>query len=407
MKRRKALKVLILSQDEACQSLLELSIRQFGFHPRVISNVEHLVMLSTTMPIGAWFVDLDGLGKDVAELVALGRKKAPDARIVFLSSNFTHDLARTCLDQKALSLLVKPFQLPRLVQTLNQLCIEPELVEIEEARESDREGSSLPRGRGEHPFLLTMDFDCPICDHSFRADRFKAWVFPVTGTDSDFCPLSTEYIHPELYSIIVCPGCLYAAYVGQFDEVRSPEVVKRRFLALPTREERRSASFNLDFRTDRTLLHGTKSFELAALSVTQLRVRNFVKASAEYWLKASWLCRRLGHPKAEREAQARARDLFLRVFAPYRRVQGRFPGESAIFCRLEQGMDRIGDRGIVVAGFLAGELSRRLGDLDQADALFREVVELPFFTTFTSLMQHVNSVIRNFHDQRKKAEPET
>lgn len=396
------MKVLILSKDVYSQSLLELTVKQFGFHPRVISLVEQLGMLSTTMPIGAWFVDLDGLGQNVEDLVAMGRKKAPDARIVFLSSSFTPELARTCLSLKALGLLVKPFQLPRLIQTLHQISVEPELVEIEETQESDQEKAAPAPDRDNHPFLRTVEFKCPLCARHFKADRFKAWKFPVTDTDSDFCPMSTENIHPELYSVIVCPGCFYSAYVGRFNEVQPVEVVKKRFLDFAAQEERRIASFNLDFRTDRTLLHGTKSFELAALTMTQLGIRNSVKASAEFWLKTSWLCRRLGHQKAEREAQQKARDLFVRVYAPYRRVNNRFPSETGIFARLESGMDRISDRGVVVSGFLAGELSRRLGDLDLADELFKEVVQLPFFSTFTSLMRHIYTAVRLFDEKQKK-----
>lgn len=402
MGQRAPQKILILSRDVYCQSLLELTVKQFGFQPRVISLVEQLGMLSTTIPIGAWFVDLDGLNQHVEDLVALGRKKAPDARIVFLSSSFTPELARTCLSLKALGLLVKPFQLPRLIQTLHQISVEPELVEIEETCESDKEEASAPINRDNHPFLRTVEFNCPVCSRHFKADRFKVWKFPVTDTDSDFCPMSTENVHPELYSVIVCPGCFYSAYVGRFNETQPAEVVKRRFLDFSAQEERRLASIGLDFKTDRTLLHGTKSFELAALAVTQLGIRNSVKASAEFWLKASWLCRRMGHQKAEREAQQKSRDLFIRVFNPYRRVNNKFPGETTIFTKLEPGMDRISDRGVVVSGFLAGELSRRLGDYELADELFKEVVQIPFFSTFTSLMRHINTAVRKFEEQRKK-----
>ncbi|MBF0501806.1 MAG: DUF2225 domain-containing protein [Candidatus Riflebacteria bacterium] len=392
-------RVLILTQDPYIQTLLEMTIREFNFLPRLIQTIEQLPLLSTTIPVVAWFVDLDTVPQSVGDIVAFGRKKAPEARLVFLSSKFTLESAAACMHHDALALLLKPIMMPRLVETFHQISIEPILVDPQFQEYAEKDPPKPAVKTFDHPLLRIIDQKCPVCTNAFKATRFKLWKFPISETDTDFCPISPNNVHPELYSVIVCPTCLFSSYVGSFSEENIPEVMQRRFLSEPAISERRVVSFGLDFRHDRSHLHGTKSFELAAIASLQLGIRNSLKFASEYYLKSSWLCRRLGHPKAEQESQRRARDLLIRVCAPYKTVDGAYPGQGTIFSRLEPGMDCLPERGVLVSLFLLGELSRRLGDIEMAAEAFRETLCLPFFVRFTSLMRHVNAVVNNFEKQ--------
>ena len=205
-------------------------------------------------------------------------------------------------------------------------------------------------------------------------------------------------MHPELYSIMVCPTCLFAYLAGQFASVRVLDQQRQAFQNPDLFEERRHTSFGLAFSGERTMLHGVRSFELAALCAQQLKVRSALKLAGEYFLKAAWLCRRIGHQKEERQALEQALACIIRVYKPYLMTNGRFPSENAIYAQMEPGMDHLGERGIVVTCFLAGEISRRLGLNEQAERYYAEVTRVPFFTRFTSLMRHINAVVRQFRE---------
>ncbi|HEY9072431.1 MAG TPA: hypothetical protein VIV61_19370 [Candidatus Ozemobacteraceae bacterium] len=79
---------------------------------------------------------------------------------------------------------------------------------------------------------------------------------------------------------------------------------------------------------------------------------------------------------------------------PYRFTGGKFPGKTTIQSRLEPGVELLPERGIVVTGFLIGELARRLGNLRLAREYFDEVLALPFLSKYSSLLTHIHHVNR-------------
>ncbi|MBF0546188.1 MAG: DUF2225 domain-containing protein [Candidatus Riflebacteria bacterium] len=403
--------ILILTKNEKARSILELSGKEFGFKVKVISVVEELVQISMDLPVIAWFVDLDGLPKKPKGIVSLGRKKAPDARLVFIAEEFDPDIAQSCIEEGAVNLLVKPISIPRLVKTFNQIMLEPSITVKEEFSDNNqaiwKEKPSKQFPKVDENNLRKVEFKCPPCGNVFLGTRFKLWILPVTDTDSDFCPICKDRVHPELYSVMVCPNCFFGNYVGDFNRMEFAESQKQRFHSLDNFLIRRQISFNLDFKEERALLHGIKSFELAATSALQLEYRNYLRLAGEFYLKASWLCRRIAHDPQEKEMQIKARDLFKRVYQSYRLINGRFPANGTLFATLEKGMDKLPERSVVVTCFLIGELSRRLGDFETAGEYFSEVKQLPFFDKFTSLMQHINSIIRLFETEKTEKENPT
>ncbi|MBI3038570.1 DUF2225 domain-containing protein [bacterium] len=395
---------LILSHDYYCQAFLEYTFKKFGFKPRFVRNVEQMEYLSAMLPTTAWFIDLDEVRLSVEEVTYRAKLHAPDAKLVFLSSKFTMELANGCIQQLAVALLVKPLIIPRLIQTFGLLHQELELVEREnpkiEHNYSPEEAvipeEFVPTGSetSEHPLLKPIRLHCPICGNHFETFRYKVGVFPAMDIDTDFCPISQEEMHPELYSIAVCPKCLFSYYFGRLEEIRVIDVLRRNFTDPVSQGERQKLAGNFEFCKERTFLHGVKSFELAAISCTQLKIRSGLKLAGEFYLKSSWLCRRIGDKDLEKEAQQRAFECFRRVYKPYLLVNGRFPSKGSLIAKSETGMDLLNDRAIVYIGFLAAELSWRLGLFEQAKKYFNETMHLPFFAKFTSLMRHINYSFR-------------
>lgn len=400
---QKTVQVLILTIDGFYKDLLELILKQNNFRVRVTTLFDQLGELSSALPTIAWFIDLDAVKMTIDEVVNQAKKIAPDAKLVFLGSHFTKDMALSCLQHKAAGMLVKPFPAQRLVQVIDSLRQENELLDHDEIIPSeteveDSEVSSSHSGAPDssHPFLMKITYHCPVCKFEFEPSKFKGWVSPVSETDTDYCPICPGHVHPELYSAIVCPNCLFSHYVGKFPTIKFPDGMKKVFLEPKLFEERAKTAINLDFRHNRTLLHGVKSFELAALSCDQLKTKDRVRMSAEFYLKASWLCRRMGNPKNEREAQEKSLVYFQRLYHTIMRLQGTLPKSKDIASPWESGMEEPSERGCLLSGFLAGELSRRLGNMPDAQLYFDDVLKCPTLPRFTSLYQHIHAVYREF-----------
>lgn len=390
---------IILTRDPIYSVFLEMTVREHGFVARLAAAMEKVEQLSALAPTAAWIIDLDNQTETVEEVAKKARRNAPDVKLVFMSSAFTRQLAAECIAQQALGLLVKPIAVARLVEMISLLRQEITLSESndvlpmsEEAAKLEELETGIPE---EHPFLRYSDLKCPVCFRPFRATRFKLWTVPVSDTDTDFCPICNESVHPELYTVVVCPSCYFAQYIGKFEETRVLPERARHFLSPVGVEERRKIAFNLDgFGGERTLLHGIKSFELAAHDAEQLKMPGWVKQAGEFYLKCSWLCRRMGHGRHEIQAQEKALDFFIRAYKPYKMISGKFPGQTIVQSRMEPGLEPLPERSVVVTGFLIGELSRRLGDLRTAREYFDEVLAIPYLNKFTSLVTHVNHVVR-------------
>ncbi len=392
---------IILTRDPIYSVFLEMTVREHGFSPRLVAVMEKVEEFSMVSPTVAWIIDLDKLPVTVAEVARKARHLAPDTKLVFMSSAFTRELAAECISQQALGLLVKPIAVARLIEMMSLLRQEITLSETNEVlteSEADAKREEPVTGAPkEHPYLRYVPMKCPVCLRPFRATRFKLWTVPVSDTDTDFCPICNESVHPELYTVVVCPSCYFAQYVGKFGEVHVIQERARLFLSPVGIEERRKIAFNLEvFGGERTLLHGIKSFELAAHDAEQLKLTGWIKQAGEFYLKCSWLCRRMGHGRFERHAQEMALEFFIRAYKPYRAIEGRFPGKTTIQSRMEPGFEPLPERGIVVTGFLIGELSRRLGNLQMARNYFDEVLRLPFLTSILhwlrmSIMSNVSS----------------
>jgi len=395
--------VLILSQDFCYRALLDLVINQFGFRARFTDFLEQLGTLSSSLPTIAWIIDLDDVKQTVCELVEYAKQKAPDARLVFLSSRFTREMAQECIRLGANALLIKPFPMERLIQSISSIHLEKELVEKEEMvpleeKEHVEKNEGFSSGKS---LLIRKKFSCPLCKNHFEAERFKIWVVPVSDTDTDFCPLTSSPIHPELYSVMVCPRCLFAIYVGQFERVKVNEKLRKTFLENVFYEERRRMTFGLNFMGPRTHLHGIKSFECAAITAFQLEMRNSAKIAGEYYLKASWLCRKMGNPKEEREYQEKALNNFEKAYGPYRPIEGKFPSQRSVLSLLPKGCDLLNERSILIVGFLYGELARRLKRFDLAEKILKEVRVHPALPQFTSLFHHINGVYGLLQNEMK------
>ncbi|MFZ2956708.1 MAG: DUF2225 domain-containing protein [Candidatus Ozemobacteraceae bacterium] len=395
---------LVMVNDKCIFSLLNATLMEFGFQGREAESLDDILALSATGPSIAWFIDLDGLQKSVVETMALAKKLAPDAKVVLLSRNITSTLVATCFQQQVTALLVKPLLIPRLVQVVSALSEEPELLEGENlvVRFDHPSAKHFTNEENRHNVLF---FECGVCKERFGSMQPKPGSIEIRGTESDFCPICTSGNVPELYSVVVCPSCNYANFAGRFQKTSIAEPCVAEFLEPVHLEMRKKMALTLDFLGKRGFYEGVRSFELAAKGIQQLKPTEYHRFAGEFFLKASWLCRRFGKALEETEYQARALESLMMLYQPYVRLGYEFPGWNAIRKKLKPGQELLGERAVLVTCFLGAELSVRLGLNEQAEFYFDQIFELPFFTRFTLLARHITAAYREFKKMRDGKSP--
>lgn len=397
----KTSRCLLFFQDTDQSSLLGLTLREYGIHFRTVEKIEMLGPLSEGCPTLAWFIDLDSIEQSVTEITALARRIVPDSKIVFLSSRFTTELAQECLRERAVTLLVKPVQIPRLVQCISSFRQEPELLDQDDFLEVAQE---VEPQQIDHPdwdvnsLLQKLRVTCPVCAHRFESFRFCSWKFHITEVDSDFCPAYPKNVFPELHLICVCPKCLYANQVGRFERFALKDKERDRFLDDPCYLPRREIAGDLDFTGERGFAEGFASFRLAQETARELQFGDLDSYFGELLLKTTWLCRRMGKKQQEQDVQREALDHYTALFRPYERSDGFFPKKSEIQAMLPRGKVAMADRTVIFTGFVVAELARRLGIMDRARAAFAEVSKIPFLPIYHFLSQHIKRAIMLLDD---------
>jgi len=397
----KNLQCLLLSSDKTLSKLVELSLKEYGFKFKLTNAIENLGNLSSDSLTIAWFIDLDNILQGVEEIAYMARKVAPEAKLVFLCSYFTRELAEQCVQQKATSLLVKPILVPLLTLTINSLCQEPELFDGQDLIPATAEPKESLGEKTDDHYLQNHLMCCPICSENFETMRFKSWLFPVHGTDTDFCPICPEGVLPEMHSIAVCPKCFYANTTGRFGRLNYDEEECASFLEKSKVEARRKVALDLDFRERRNLLAGIKSYELAVMTLAELQTSRLDKLAGEFHLKVSWLCRRMGQRLKEQEFQSKALECFMRLYHPYLSVYGKYPSREKIQSKLKPYESPLKERIIIVIGFLSGEISRRLKLFDHAKFYFQEVMRLPFAPSYPVLLRGIDTSNNLLESERK------
>lgn len=82
-----------------------------------------------------------------------------------------------------------------------------------------------PKAPQEQDFLFDKSFQCPLCDHEFKARTVKIGKAKLVGTDLDLRP-KYENIDMLKYDVILCPNCGYAALSRYFKFLTAVQATK-------------------------------------------------------------------------------------------------------------------------------------------------------------------------------------
>jgi uncharacterized protein (DUF2225 family) len=194
--------------------------------------------------------------------------------------------------------------------------------------------------------LYSKKMNCPICGKQFSSMKAKVNACKVEKKDEDFCVHYVD-LNPMYYEVFVCPFCGYSASENSFSQINDTEI-NLLSDAFAGRKVGRS------FCTERSLDDAIATFKLAIYTAELRKAKPSVLAGL--CLKLAWLYWFAGDKQEE---------VFLN-FA-LKNYWEAFDKEEL----------PIGNLSEVSILYLLGELSRRVGKLNDAVVWFGKAVASP------------------------------
>jgi uncharacterized protein (DUF2225 family) len=234
----------------------------------------------------------------------------------------------------------------------------------EEKREASKTFSEYEKQKS---LLYDRELTCPVCENIFKARSVKTSAARMLKKDSDFF-IRYGNIDPYFYDVWLCNICGYAAMKRDFDKIRSHQIEKIQ----------KQISFKWKGRTYPDIYDvniAIERFKLSLLNYCVIDARSSSKAMN--CLKIAWMYRLQEDFENEHIFIQQALEGFNNAY---------YNEDFPIY-----GMDRY------TTMYLIGELSRRIGDIEQALIWFSKVITTP------SIPQKLKELARDQKDLIKES----
>lgn len=224
--------------------------------------------------------------------------------------------------------------------------------------------------------LYDKKVKCPICSANYTTKKMRSRFIRVEKIDSDFFThYKDKELNPIFYEVSVCPKCGYA-FADTFSTSFPPnaiELIKSQITA--NWKER-------DLSEERTLEQAVDVYKLAILSGSLKQEKSVVMAGL--CLRLSWLYRMLEEPVQEMRFMKLSLEKYKNSY-----IESDYIGTQLSEMRLI---------------YLIGELSRRIGDRDEAVKNFSKVVNHKNRSFETKLVEMARDQWYVIREAEKKAE---
>lgn len=188
--------------------------------------------------------------------------------------------------------------------------------------------------------LYDKKMDCPVCNKEFKTKKVRTSRLRLLQRDEDFLSYY-DAENPIKYNIMVCPNCGYANYENKFNEINNMEIDLIKENILPKWHKR-------DFGGVRSLDKAIETYKLAL--ITSTLVNSPKLQLGNICLNLGWLYRLKEDNEEEKRFLTLARDNFIVAYNM----------ESLAGTNMDDGK----------LSYLIGELSRRIGDKEEALSWF-------------------------------------
>lgn len=219
-----------------------------------------------------------------------------------------------------------------------------------ELYKQEEENSSEAKSKSEIntlDFLYDKSFTCPVCNNQIKARSVKNGKTRLVSKDTDLMPRH-EPVNPMFYDVVLCPKCGYAALAKYFDKIKHEQTLVIKSTITPKFKAKvYPDEYDVDIAIER--------YKLALLNSV---VKNSKMSERAYTcLKLGWMYRLKEDSENELKFLEQALVGFREAFSK----------EPFPIC----GMDTY------TLVYLLGELSRRLGHLEDALKWFGKVIVTP------------------------------
>lgn len=195
--------------------------------------------------------------------------------------------------------------------------------------------------------LYEKKVKCPVCGEEFKTSKVRLSKLRLVKRDSDFLPYY-EGENPVLYGVFVCPHCGYAALEENFNKInfQGRETIKKE---VSSKWKERS------FSGKRTIEDSIAAYKLALFCGELLENKN--SELGNICIRLGWLNRLKEDKDEEERFLSLARELFSNAY-------------------YNEPLNNESMNHLTVA-YLIGEISRRIGDKDEAIKWFNTVLKDP------------------------------
>jgi len=197
----------------------------------------------------------------------------------------------------------------------------------------------------EADFLFDSEVECPVCHHGIAVRRLKRSALRLKSRDTDFMPVY-EHINPLYYDIWVCNHCGYAASESSFHQPLTKAEIEAvlQNISVKWRARNYPRFYDADVAVER--------YKLALLCAAIRKART---------IDIAMLCLKLGWVYRSKQDTEKETNCLLQALSGLKLIFEKGPFPVA-------GMDESS------LAFLIGELSRRVGQYDEALKYLRQVI---------------------------------
>ena len=207
--------------------------------------------------------------------------------------------------------------------------------------------------------LFDRSMECLLCKQTSTTKKIRSRFIKVAEYDTDFCPKYEEgSVNALYYNIFVCPHCGFA-YSKDFSKYFAPgtkELIIEKIC---------SNWVSHSFSEERTIDDAIQTYKLASYSATLKKEKHITIAGI--YMRIAWLYR----IKQDKEQEIRFMKLARHEYDESFSI-GDYSGTQVSEIRIL---------------YLAGELSRRIGDNQKAMKYFSSVLEKQKSAVETSIIQ--------------------
>lgn len=189
--------------------------------------------------------------------------------------------------------------------------------------------------------------DCIFCKKSFPTTKIRSTFIKVDHTDTDFMPVySDDQVQAMYYNVYVCEHCGFS-FTEDFTKYFAPGISEN------LKAQVCNKWVPHGFAGERTIFQALEAYKLALLCADIKKERNVTKAGLA--LRLAWMYRTLKNEGQEKRFIEIARNQYMDSFSNEDYASTQMSGVRVMY--------------------MIGELSRRIGDLENATRFFSKVIE--------------------------------